>query len=52
MASHGGELTPQSRPAVRVEGLHRSFNQAGGGLNGLDPRAQVKVRDRVKIVVD
>jgi sulfonate transport system ATP-binding protein len=32
MASHPGELTP----AVRVRGLHRSFNKAGGVLNGLD----------------
>jgi sulfonate transport system ATP-binding protein len=32
MASHPGELTP----AVRVRGLHRSFNEAGGVLNGLD----------------
>ena len=32
MASHAGELTP----AVRVEDLHRSFNKAGGVLNGLD----------------
>ena len=32
MASYVGELTP----AVRVSRLHRSFNEAGGGLNGLD----------------
>ena len=32
MASHTGELTP----AVRVSDLHRSFNEAGGVLNGLD----------------
>ncbi|RYC05430.1 ABC transporter ATP-binding protein [Nocardioides zhouii] len=32
MASHTGELTP----AVRVKDLHRSFNKAGGVLNGLD----------------
>ena len=32
MASHTGQLTP----AVRVENLHRSFNEAGGVLNGLD----------------
>jgi sulfonate transport system ATP-binding protein len=32
MATHTGQLTP----AVRVENLHRSFNEAGGVLNGLD----------------
>ena len=32
MASHAGQLNP----AVRVEDLHRSFNKAGGVLNGLD----------------
>ena len=32
MATHPGELTP----AVRVQNLHRSFNKAGGVLNGLD----------------
>ena len=32
MASHTGQLSP----AVRVEDLHRSFNEAGGVLNGLD----------------
>jgi sulfonate transport system ATP-binding protein len=32
MASYAGELSP----AVRVEDLHRSFNEAGGVLNGLD----------------
>jgi sulfonate transport system ATP-binding protein len=32
MASYAGELTP----AVRVRSLHRSFNEAGGVLNGLD----------------
>ena len=33
MAKHVGELTDA---AVRVEDLHRSFNKAGGVLNGLD----------------
>ncbi|MDO9458418.1 ABC transporter ATP-binding protein [Nocardioides sp.] len=33
MATHAGELTQE---AVRVEGLHRSFNKTGGVLNGLD----------------
>lgn len=32
MASHPGQLSP----AVRVQSLHRSFNEAGGVLNGLD----------------
>ena len=32
MATHTGQLTP----AVRVTSLHRSFNEAGGVLNGLD----------------
>ena len=32
MASHARQLTP----AVRVRNLHRSFNEAGGVLNGLD----------------
>ena len=32
MASYAGELSP----AVRVKSLHRSFNEAGGVLNGLD----------------
>ena len=32
MASYARELTP----AVRVQNLHRSFNEAGGVLNGLD----------------
>ena len=32
MASYAGELSP----AVRVTSLHRSFNEAGGVLNGLD----------------
>jgi sulfonate transport system ATP-binding protein len=32
MASYARKLTP----AVRVENLHRSFNEAGGVLNGLD----------------
>ncbi|MEI7054381.1 ABC transporter ATP-binding protein [Nocardioides sp. CCNWLW239] len=37
MATHAGEsLTPPEGPAVRVEGLHRSFSEAGGVLNGLD----------------
>jgi sulfonate transport system ATP-binding protein len=36
MASYVGELSPQSGPAVRVTNLHRSFNEAGGVLNGLD----------------
>jgi sulfonate transport system ATP-binding protein len=35
MASHAGELK-RTAPAVRIEGLHRSFNEAGGVLNGLD----------------
>ena len=35
MASHTGELSTQG-PAVRVKDLHRSFNKAGGVLNGLD----------------
>jgi sulfonate transport system ATP-binding protein len=34
MATHAGE--PLKEPAVRVEGLHRSFSEAGGVLNGLD----------------
>jgi sulfonate transport system ATP-binding protein len=43
MATHPGQLTAatttaarQERTAVRVEKLHRSFNEAGGVLNGLD----------------
>ena len=36
MASHPGQLTAHDRPAVRVADLHRSFNEAGGVLNGLD----------------
>ena len=37
MATHAGEsLTGSQGPAVRVEGLHRSFSRAGGVLNGLD----------------
>lgn len=37
MASHAGELTPPTTgSAVRVRDLHRSFNKAGGVLNGLD----------------
>ena len=41
MATHLGELNHPHRaahdgPAVRVRGLHRSFNEAGGVLNGLD----------------
>ena len=36
MASHAGELNTRSEPAVRVRDLHRSFNEAGGVLNGLD----------------
>lgn len=36
MASYAGELNPQQVPAVRVTSLHRSFNEAGGVLNGLD----------------
>lgn len=48
MAPHAGGLTPAeitdagveapdaSEPAVRVRNLHRSFNRAGGVLNGLD----------------
>lgn len=40
MATDLGELTieqpTQEQPAVEVTGLHRSFNKAGGVLNGLD----------------
>jgi len=36
MASHTGQLTTQQSAAVRVKDLHRSFNKAGGVLNGLD----------------
>jgi len=36
MASHPGQLITQEGPAVRVRSLHRSFNEAGGVLNGLD----------------
>lgn len=36
MASYAGELSTQGTPAVRVRSLHRSFNEAGGVLNGLD----------------
>lgn len=37
MATHAGEsLTTSEGPAVRVEGLRRSFSEAGGVLNGLD----------------
>ena len=36
MASYAGELSTQVAPAVRVKSLHRSFNEAGGVLNGLD----------------
>ena len=36
MATHPGQLTTQQEPAVRVQSLHRSFNEAGGVLNGLD----------------
>lgn len=41
MATHAGQLStsPQiarSQAAVRVTDLHRSFNEAGGVLNGLD----------------
>ena len=36
MASYAGELSTQAAPAVRVKSLHRSFNEAGGVLNGLD----------------
>ena len=41
MASHAGHALsttprPGSGTAVRVTGLHRSFNKAGGVLNGLD----------------
>ena len=36
MASNAGQLSPQRTPAVRVRDLHRSFNEAGGVLNGLD----------------
>ena len=34
MATHARGLITQ--PAVRVRGLHRSFNKDGGVLNGLD----------------
>ncbi|MET8522142.1 ABC transporter ATP-binding protein [Nocardioides sp. NBC_00163] len=34
MATHAGESLRE--PAVRVEGLRRSFSEAGGVLNGLD----------------
>ena len=34
MATHSGGLS--NAPAVRVRDLHRSFNKAGGVLNGLD----------------
>jgi len=36
MASHAGELSTDTAPAVKVTDLHRSFNEAGGVLNGLD----------------
>jgi len=44
MAPHAGQLSPEgvttvapdSGHAVQVSGLHRSFNEAGGVLNGLD----------------
>ena len=42
MATHTGQLTQQNkgqlkdRTAVRIDKLHRSFNEAGGVLNGLD----------------
>ncbi len=36
MASHAGELSTHQGPAVRVTSLYRSFNEAGGVLNGLD----------------
>ncbi|HEY0646172.1 MAG TPA: ABC transporter ATP-binding protein [Nocardioides sp.] len=36
MASYAGELNTQAEVAVRVRDLHRSFNEAGGVLNGLD----------------
>ena len=39
MAAHPGGLRQPASPgttAVRVRGLHRSFNEAGGVLNGLD----------------
>jgi sulfonate transport system ATP-binding protein len=36
MASYARELSTQPDPAVRVQALHRSFNEAGGVLNGLD----------------
>jgi sulfonate transport system ATP-binding protein len=39
MATHAGGLTPDRDDpgsAVRVRGLHRSFSEAGGVLNGLD----------------
>jgi sulfonate transport system ATP-binding protein len=36
MASHTGQLNTQQGSAVTVKDLHRSFNKAGGVLNGLD----------------
>ena len=36
MATHAGELSTRTAAAVEVRDLHRSFNEAGGVLNGLD----------------
>ncbi len=36
MATHTGRLSSPDGAAVEVRGLHRSFNKAGGVLNGLD----------------
>lgn len=36
MASYARELSSHSEAEVRVQALHRSFNEAGGVLNGLD----------------
>jgi len=39
MATHTGQLSAgqvKDRTAVRIQKLHRSFNEAGGVLNGLD----------------
>ena len=36
MASYAGELSAHPERAVRVTSVHRSFNEAGGVLNGLD----------------
>lgn len=36
MAPNASQLTTQAGPAVKARSLHRSFNEAGGVLNGLD----------------